>query len=75
MRPSSLLPPNTVPRDLCLWFDLNCALKGMAAEAIAAEPKTPKGATRTRADALKLINKAKADVLAMEREAEQRKSG
>lgn len=40
----------------------------MAAEAIAAQPK-PKGATNSRADAMRLINKAKADVAEMEREA------
>ena len=73
-RPSSLLPDDAISDDLRLWFDLNVALKGMAAEAIAAQPPTPKGATRTRSDALRLIQKAKADVLAMEQEAARKRA-
>jgi len=64
------LPSNAIPEDLKTWFDLNVAIKGMAAEAIAAQPK-PKGPTTTRGDAMRLINKAKADVAEMEREAAQ----
>ena len=45
----------------------------MAAEALAAQP-TSKGETKTRAGALRLIQKAKADVLAMEQEAARQKS-
>jgi hypothetical protein len=39
----------------------------MALEAIAAQPKD-EGATHTRAQAMRLINKARADVERMERE-------
>lgn len=71
-RPSSLLG-DAIPPKLRLWFDLNVAVKGMAAEAIAAQPKS-KGETKTKAQAMRLIQKAKADVLAMEQEAARNKS-
>jgi hypothetical protein len=59
--------------ELRLWFDLNVAIKGMAADALAAQPKD-EGPTKTKAQALRLIQRGKEAVLAMEREAELQKN-
>jgi hypothetical protein len=53
---------------LKLWFDVNIGLLGLSAEAIAAQPKSPTGVTKTRAQAMSLVAKAKADVARMEQE-------
>lgn len=66
------MPAGTIPSDLALWFDINVALIGLTNEAIANQPKTPKGMTTTRSQAMSLIAKAKADVARMEKEAAER---
>ena len=52
---------------MALWFDTNLALRGIVNEMQAREPA--KGPTRTRAQAMNRIVKARADAQRMEQEA------
>jgi hypothetical protein len=57
-----------VPKILEFWFDLNVAMKGIVAEMRATQKAKEKsnGPITTRAQALSLAERAKADVAAME---------